>query len=91
MAKKSQLGVDCRRKPPNQHKLGGDFHVLTRRATVVMANILPFAETEPTILTDRDGFLSSGGAIEAIHSDYLSLLEVSRTCQETTADQLTVD
>lgn len=56
-----------------------------------MADILPLAETEPAILTDGDGFLSSGGAVEAIHSDYLSLIEVSRTCQETTADQLTVD
>jgi len=32
-----------------------------------MANILPFAETEPAILTDRDGFLASGGAFKALH------------------------
>ena len=32
-----------------------------------MANILPFAETEPAILTDGDGFLASGGAFKALH------------------------
>jgi hypothetical protein len=44
-------------------------YALTRRTTVVMANILPFAETEPAILTDRDGFLASVVAFKAIHMD----------------------
>jgi len=39
-----------------------------------MANILPFAETEPAILTDRDGFLASGGAVKVKHSGHLSFI-----------------
>lgn len=60
VVKGSPIGEDCRRKPPNQHKLGGDFHVLTRWATAVVADILPFTEAEPTILTNRHRFGTDG-------------------------------
>ena len=60
VAKESPIGEDYRRKPPNQNKLGGDFHVLTRRATAVVANIFPFTEAEPTILTNRHRFGTDG-------------------------------
>lgn len=57
-------------------------YALARRATVVMANILPFAETEPAILTDGDGFLASGIAFKAIHNGNSSMcVYVDRTHQ----------
>jgi hypothetical protein len=63
MAERQALGG----MPPNQHKLGGDTHMLTRRATVVVTDIFPLTKAEPTILTYGNGFLSSGGAIETFH------------------------
>lgn len=60
VAKDSPIGEDYRRKPPNQHKLGGDFHVLTRWATAVVADIFPLTEAEPTILTNRHRFGTDG-------------------------------
>lgn len=48
-----------------------------------MANILPFAETEPAILTDRDGFLADVVAFEAIHNGHSYMCEhVDRTHQD---------
>jgi hypothetical protein len=48
-----------------------------------MANILPFAETEPTILTDRDGFLANIATVKAIHNGHSSMcVQVDRTHQD---------
>jgi hypothetical protein len=48
-----------------------------------MANILPFAETEPAILTDRDGFLANVVAVKAIHNGHSSMcIQVGRTHQD---------
>lgn len=62
----------------------------------MMADILPFAETEPAILTDRDGFLASIATFEVKHSGRLSciglrVLRLNRTIQEPTTDQSPID
>jgi hypothetical protein len=56
-----------------------------------MTHILPFAETEPAILTDRDGFLANGVAFEAIHDGRSYMCEINRTYPETTTDQSPID
>lgn len=48
-----------------------------------MANILPFAETEPAILTDGDGFLANGVAVKTIHNGHSSMrVRIDRTHQD---------
>lgn len=84
-----------RRKPPNQQKLGGDFHVLTRWATTVVTNILPLTETEPTILTNRHRFGTDGCVAgktnRHVHLGSLQQVRLSRACLETTTDQSPID
>ena len=58
---------------------------------MVMANILPFTETEPAILANRDGFFANGVAFEAIHGGRSYKCEVNRTYPETTTDQSPID
>lgn len=50
---------------------------------MVVTDILPLAETEPAILTDRDGFLAYITKVKAIHNGHSYMcVQVDRTHQD---------